>query len=619
MSELIGTMLAGRFLIKEKVGEGGMSVVYSGFDRRSKKTVAIKLLRAEHAADKSYIENFNNEAKTLSRLRNKYIVSIVGEGTFEGRRYIVLDYVEGRQLSELISGGIDIKGALLLFTKICQGISYAHQKGVIHNDIKPENILVTAEGEPYIADFGIAHVHEDSGAVGFGSLKYFAPERASGAVTDNRSDIYSLGILLYEMLVGRVPFYSDDGEKLALMHLYQPAEPPSMFNENIPESLSKIALKAINKEPLARYQSVRAMIDDISKCFIDPSGKYIKEEHVKTSKKEEQTFPVKRVFRVAIILGATITLIGILGFVLLNYILPQRQENTKIYLPSFVDSFYLDARNTIIEIGLRCVIEYETRPEVEVGSVISQSPESGAAMLRGDSVTIYVSMETQMATMPLVVGLGLAEAQEALRNAGFNDISLSYTTDSEKPDGIVTSQFPEQDTTIAVGETVAIEINRSSDIGALADLTGLDYSAALGRIARAGVSEIKVEFVEGSGVLSQKVEQNSEPYSQGTLSFIVGKDGLNTFVGYYTPAADVLKNRYFELKIVAIEKFSQVEVFQTALLASFESEDDFYAKNPLAAEFNVYSTLGDETEVFEVLVYVDDILMDTLSIRTIKE
>lgn len=492
---IIGTLIKNRFEIIRPIAEGGMSRIYLAQDKKEKKNVAVKILKSEFNDNKQIVEGFLHEAEITSRLVHKNIVRTIAYGTKNSYRYIVMDYIEGCTLADRLKNNkLSIEECISIMQKLLSAMSYAHHRGVIHKDLKPHNILMDIFGEPYITDFGIAedreseHTTKEYKAVG--SVNYFSPEQAMGAKVGPAADIYSLGIMLYEMVTGKLPFIGEDELAVALMHLHTPPTPPSELDPQIPESINKIILKAIAKEPENRYRSAAAMGRDIARCLTDRSGQYIR---MAGEGEEERSVSTGRM---TAIFAITISIIGVITWGLITFI-TQIQEDRAVYMPYLVDQVQDSALSSLndINIDIDISIMYEKGIGVADGVVINQSPEPGTALKDGDSVTVVVCKYTEeLPNMPYIKGMTQQEAREYLISEGFNMSNVVYaqTTDDILKNGVVAAQYPEAGTAMTEESRIVIYVNRVFvyNQGYVPDVDGLAVDDAL-----LGISEYNYENI----------------------------------------------------------------------------------------------------------------------------
>ena len=281
---IIGRTIANRYEIINKTGVGGMATVYVAKDKVLNRNVAVKVLKDEFTTDEEFVKRFNSEAQAAASLSHPNIVSIYDVGNEDNIYYIVMELVRGKTLKQIITeeGALPWKWSVNIAMQIASALETAHKNNIVHRDIKPHNIIITEDGVAKVTDFGIAKAVSNSTITAFGttigSVHYFSPEQAKGGYTDAKSDIYSLGVVMYEMLTGRVPFDSDTSVSVALKHMQEAPVPPMEINENIPKAVNDIILKAMEKEPMARYQTATAMLRDLSMALKDPDGEFVEEE-----------------------------------------------------------------------------------------------------------------------------------------------------------------------------------------------------------------------------------------------------------------------------------------------------------------------------------------------------
>ncbi len=288
---MIGTILDRKYRIVELIGSGGMAQVYKAVNMTNRKTVAVKMLKDEYKSDAEFLRRFSLEANAILTLSHENIVRAYGAGTYDGLPYLVMEYVEGRTLKDLIAsnGALPVRTAIGITCQILDALSAAHAHGIIHRDVKPQNVIVTDKGRVKLADFGIAREAKAStvtfsGSKVLGSVHYISPEQAKGTVATEQSDLYSVGVCLYEMLTGTVPFEADSTVSVALMHLQEKAVPPVQLVPDLPHSLNDIVLKALEKDPEKRYQTARDMRTDLVRSLSDPNGTFVNDPNDKGAK-----------------------------------------------------------------------------------------------------------------------------------------------------------------------------------------------------------------------------------------------------------------------------------------------------------------------------------------------
>lgn len=281
---LVGRVIGNRYEIIEKIGEGGMATVYKAKCNILKRYVAVKVLRDEFTTDEEFIKRFNTEAQSAASLTHPNIVSIYDVGHEENIYYIVMELVQGKTLKDIINedGTLPWKWALNVSIQVASALEMAHRNSIVHRDIKPHNIIITEDGIAKVTDFGIAKAVSNSTITAFGttigSVHYFSPEHARGGYTDAKSDLYSLGVVMYEMLTGRVPFDADTPVSIALKHMQEKPIEPIKLNPTIPYAVNKIIMKAMEKDPNERYQSATEMLKDLSMALKNPEGDFVEQK-----------------------------------------------------------------------------------------------------------------------------------------------------------------------------------------------------------------------------------------------------------------------------------------------------------------------------------------------------
>ena len=302
---LEGKLLGGRYEIVEKIGNGGMATVYKAVDKVLKRNVAVKILRDEFTTDEEFIKRFEVEAQSAARLTHPNIVSIYDVGVEDSLHYIVMELIQGKTLKEIIveeRGPLPWKWSVNVAIQIASALETAHKNNIIHRDIKPHNIIITEDGIAKVTDFGIAKAVSNSTITAFGttigSVHYFSPEHARGGFTDAKSDLYSLGVVMYEMVTGKVPFDADTPVSVALKHMQEEPEEPIELNKHVPTAVNKIIMKALQKDTTLRYQSASEMLVDLRKSLKNPDGDFVEEnEYDPTAKTQRLSTEMYENFR----------------------------------------------------------------------------------------------------------------------------------------------------------------------------------------------------------------------------------------------------------------------------------------------------------------------------------
>lgn len=559
-------LLAGRYELIEKIGEGGMAVVYKGKDRLLNRYVAIKILRPEFTKDEQFIESFKRESQASARLSHANIVGVYDVGKEGNIHFIVMELIDGKVLSEVIKekGRIEYKEAISIIRQVASALSLAHKNQIIHRDIKPHNILITSTGVAKLADFGIAKAVSAATIVGgnnkiMGSVHYFSPEQARGAYVDERSDIYSLGIVLYEMLTGKVPFDGDNPVSIALMHINDPM--PSLTKEvpGIPPQLEKIVNKATEKYQSNRYKTVDEMIKDLDDiefitkvmgkdAFVvdspdtDEVARYKKEQSsekeyvtdVKPVKKERRkTDPKpsneKNKMTMFIIIGAVV--VAIAGLIGLGSMLGWFGGSDEITVPSFVGKTLEQAQAEAEKLGL--VIQEGDlvySPDQEEGLITSQNPVEGAKVTEGKVITVNISKGKKDGVVPKIEGMDYEEAKAYLESFGFK-MGPGVTVQSHLPKGVIVSQSIPYGTSAKSGTEINVEISdgKGKEMVKVPNLIGRTPDEANSLLTGAGLStngNVVYEEVDGMAqnlVFWQSVAADTEVEKGSTVDYKVSK------------------------------------------------------------------------------------------------
>lgn len=559
-------LLAGRYELIEKIGEGGMAVVYKGKDRLLNRYVAIKILRPEFTKDEQFIESFKRESQASARLSHANIVGVYDVGKEGNIHFIVMELIDGKVLSEVIKekGRIEYKEAISIIRQVASALSLAHKNQIIHRDIKPHNILITSTGVAKLADFGIAKAVSAATIVGgnnkiMGSVHYFSPEQARGAYVDERSDIYSLGIVLYEMLTGKVPFDGDNPVSIALMHINDPM--PSLTKEvpGIPPQLEKIVNKATEKYQSNRYKTVDEMIKDLDDiefitkvmgkdAFVvdspdtDEVARYKKEQSsekeyvtdVKPVKKERRKTDSKpsnekNKMTMFIIIGAVV--VAIAGLIGLGSMLGWFGGSDEITVPSFVGKTLEQAQAEAEKHGL--VIQEGDlvySPDQEEGLITSQNPVEGAKVTEGKVITVNISKGKKDGVVPRIEGMDYEEAKAYLESFGFK-MGPGVTVQSHLPKGVIVSQSIPYGTSAKSGTEINVEISdgKGKEMVKVPNLIGRTPDEANSLLAGAGLStngNVVYEEVDGMAqnlVFWQSVAADTEVEKGSTVDYKVSK------------------------------------------------------------------------------------------------
>ncbi len=533
---LEGKLLGSRYEIIEKIGNGGMATVYKAKDLVLKRYVAVKILREEYTTDNEFIKRFNIEAESAASLTHPNIVSVYDVGKEGNLYYIVMELIKGKTLKEIIveDGRMGWKWSVKIAKQIAQALETAHRNNIIHRDIKPHNIIITEDGTAKVTDFGIAKAVSNSTITAFGttigSVHYFSPEHARGGYTDAKSDLYSLGVVLYEMVTGRVPFDADTPVSVALKHMQEKPVAPIALNPAIPQSLNDLILKAMEKDPNMRYNTATEMIEDLDKILKNPETevKVVDESQVRSRRVQEKDTSniskskkfksyleehkgVKIALIVAIFLVVFIASIGItLG------VLNSEEPKTKdILLPNFTNLTLDEAKAKAEESKLKLnVSEEKYDVQIEEGKVISQDPkyQPNFTVKEGSTVNVVVSKGQEIVKVTKLVGKTKDEARKELKDLGL-EMEIEEINSDDVESGIVIEQDKQEGEEVLAGTKIKLKVSLGIEKVEVPDLSGLSEDEAKTKIAEAKLKWIRTDKIKDSSKGTGVVEQNISPKS----------------------------------------------------------------------------------------------------------
>lgn len=475
-----------------------MATVYKAKCRVLNRYVAIKVLRDEFTTDDEFIKRFNSEAQAAASLTHPNIVSIYDVGNEENLYYIVMELIQGKTLKQIISedGTLPWKWSVNIAIQIASALEVAHKNNIVHRDIKPHNIIITEDGIAKVTDFGIAKAVSNSTITAFGttigSVHYFSPEHARGGFTDAKSDLYSLGVVMYEMLTGRVPFDADTPVSIALKHMQEKAVEPIKLNPAIPFAINQIIIKAMQKEQNLRYQSATEMLRDLSLALKNPDGNFVVEhnfdatltqriptinsevlhreqrEDIKNKNKDVGYFNNHPKAKIAMFI-LIFVLVCALGFGIPYFLivgLNKAPEN--VDMPNITGLTLQEAEAKLKDIKVTYQITSEEyNNEIEKGKIISQDPPAGYKVLEKSTISIVISKGTELVKVPKLAGSTFEEAESSL-----NDVNLKIEkieeTSQKIQEGIVIKQEPKENTEVKAGETVKVYVSKGTGIKKIA-------------------------------------------------------------------------------------------------------------------------------------------------------
>lgn len=566
MDQYIGKMLDDRYEILELIGSGGMANVYKARCHRLNRLVAIKILKSDLADNADFRRRFHDESQAVAQLSHANIVSVYDVSTNPDREYIVMELIDGITLKQYMErrGRMDWRESLHFITQIMRGLSHAHSRGIIHRDIKPQNIMVLRDGSVKVADFGIACLANQGQTLtqeALGSVHYISPEQARGDRIDARSDIYSAGVVLYEMLTGRLPFEGDSAVSVAIQHLSSVPLAPRDIDSSIPEPLELICMKAMNSDPNKRYASADAMIEDLEKFRRDPSVDmdYIRQELTAPAADTEPTMPLptaqvasavkkhtgelrrereaeeepprrdkKSIAIIAGIFAAAVLLVVLLFKLILGDFGPAG-SNKSYPVPDIRGKTVEEAQEMegVKDIFLIEVQGTRTTEEYQPGQIVEQDPAAGRTRKSNLVIQVYVAAEPEKVPMKDLVGMEYRQARVLLTDMGLDLKITTETVSSDKygADAVIET-VPAADEPLVAGQTVILRVSTGPETVTVPTFTGQDIANAVQNAQDLGltVGEITYDtfsFAPQGQVIEQSIKPTSEVPGGTKISFTV--------------------------------------------------------------------------------------------------
>jgi eukaryotic-like serine/threonine-protein kinase len=547
---LIGSLFDGRYQVLRKLGAGGMANVYLAEDQELGRRVAIKILNDRHANDEQFVERFRREAKNAAALSHPNIVSIYDRGEAEGTYYIAMEYLDGRSLKELIvgNGPAPVNVAIEYARQILSALRFAHLKGIVHRDIKPHNVLVDSDGRVKVTDFGIARAGAsqmtEAGSI-VGTAQYLSPEQARGTAVDQRSDLYSLGIVLYELLTGVLPFNGDTPVEIAMKHLSQMPEPPSAKRPELPHDLDLVVMRALAKDPADRYQSAEEMDADLERVargagvsaeteegatqiMRGPVGPYAATAATMVTPPQYTAAhtaaaipplpppiyydfeePIHRrpiwPWLAALLFAAAA---GIGGWFLYHQISNKLSSTAPVAVRFYVDMQEQAARDAIKADGFSALVNHHASRTTAAGLVYRQVPTQGTRQAKGSPVTIWVSSGLPKVAVPSLEGMASSDAAAALTQLHLKpDV---HEVPGGAKAGVVTAQDPKAGTKLAEGAKVRINVAKGPTPVAVPRVIGSTIEAAASSLQQLGF-HVSTTYADSSQPENTVIDQTPKP------------------------------------------------------------------------------------------------------------
>ncbi len=539
MDKYIGKRLDGRYEIHELLGVGGMAYVYKAYDNIEKRWVAIKILKEELAGNSDFLRRFRNESKAIAVLSHPNIVKVYDVSFGDRIQYIVMEYIDGITLKQYIEqqGEIKWREALYFTVQILRALQHAHEKGIIHRDIKPQNIMLLEDGTIKVTDFGIARFSQAETQTmtdkAIGSVHYIAPEQARGGYINDKADIYSVGVMLYEMLTGQLPFVADNAVSVAIMQMQAEPTPPSRINPSIPKGLEEITMHAMEKNPAQRFPSAADMLEDVERFRRNPEIVFHYDEQVDRAyagtsadiygnvqqnaepqkyndnyEYEEEYVRSQNSNRASkIILGIVAAVVFVAGIVGVIYLVKGKGANSgsgflsflpgfstssttsdEIVLPKFVGMIYdTDIKDNPDYADFTFEITYGNVPSKQPGEVLRQTPAAGINVKKGKTVSLTVNGEAEQIVVEDVKGYKQQDAYDALKALNLSP-KIQAVADDDTAVGYVVKTDPAAGSTVSTGTTVTIYVSSgpSTESAVIPNIVGYQYSAAKEELEAAG-------------------------------------------------------------------------------------------------------------------------------------
>ncbi|MEG0238091.1 MAG: Stk1 family PASTA domain-containing Ser/Thr kinase [Clostridium sp.] len=576
-----GEVLGDRYELLEKIGEGGMAVVYKARCNKLNRFVAVKILKDEYSDNEEIVKKFKKEATAIAKLSDNNIVNVLDVGTEGDINYIVMELVEGKTLKEVIGqfGNLNYDTAITIANQVAKALDCAHRNNIIHRDIKPQNILVTEEGLVKVTDFGIAKSSDSATLTNtstiLGSAHYFSPEQAKGAFIDERTDIYSLGIVMYEMVTGKLPFEADSPVTIALKHLQEEVVPPKELNNRVPESLNKVILKCMEKDADNRYQNVKELIADLQKIkanpdtligeeelqaqetaqhtivmnavkepvisentetndladeyyddeYEDEDGDYYDEDEDEfDDRKKDKTKKKNKGLFIGIGAAIIVILLGVGAF----FMFSGGSTSKKVDVPNFIGMTIDEANKAANALDLKVVKVKEVKNEAKTGTIIESNPTAGTAVDKGSTIEVTVSGGDKI-FMPNVTEDSRDDAKNKLESLGLTNITINTDYSDDIPEGKVISQDPDSGAEVEKNTKVTLVVSKGKKANiTIPNLVGTDKDSAKSKLQGLGLSNVNIteeysDNIPEGQVISQDPSSGTQVEERTKVTLVVSK------------------------------------------------------------------------------------------------
>ncbi len=565
---MLSRILGKRYEIVELIGRGGMAYVYKARDLKLNRYVAVKVLREEYTENEQFIKKFDRESQAVACLSHPNIVGVYDVGVQDSIYYIIMEYVDGITLKQYLNrkGRLDYTEATRFVMDISNALRCAHENKIIHRDIKPHNILLTRDLVPKVADFGIARAITSSTVTmtnqTMGSVHYISPEQAKGGFVDERSDLYSLGILYYELLTGKLPFDEENTVTIAIKHIQEEIVPPRMLEPKIPEKVNQIVIKLTQKKPDERYQNTDELMEDLetvlenqsfgtgdgnhlgndthiireglfhventgSHATIHPEEEEDDDEYYYETPKETAARKKKRkIILISVLAVVAVAIIGMMAYAFYS--------GKTVEVPDIKGKTVSAAKTTLDNLGLVLEVEKEVySADVEAGLIITQNPENGKELSSGKTIKVTVSKGVKTGNIPSVIGMSESEAVKAIEAANFVVGEIKREYNSNYKADVVFQMNPNGNTTANEGTKVTIYVSKGEDLGTVPSVIGQALADAKNTITNAGLTVGDITY-EANGdydkgiVISQTPNDGSQVAKNSEVSIVVSSGKITT-------------------------------------------------------------------------------------------